>query len=79
MYVEYERTEQVILFSHGNSCDVGWMIQFYFEIAFECQISLFSYDYSGYGQSTGVPSDLNALDDIYTAYRFLVDELLYSP
>ncbi|CAD8061565.1 unnamed protein product [Paramecium sonneborni] len=79
IYIEYQKSQQIILYSHGNSTDIGLMFDTYVDIVMECQINLFSYDYSGYGQSTGYPTDINLLYDIDSAYLFLVDQLQFEP
>ncbi|KAJ0450498.1 putative serine hydrolase FSH, serine aminopeptidase, S33, alpha/Beta hydrolase [Helianthus annuus] len=40
---------------------------------FNDQISMFSYDYTGYGQSSGKPTEHNTYADIEAAYRCLVE------
>lgn len=42
------------------------------EIARELQVSILSYDYSGYGCSTGALSVANTLADIDAAYEWLL-------
>ncbi|CAD8138905.1 unnamed protein product [Paramecium octaurelia] len=79
IYIEFQNSEQIILYSHGNSTDIGLMFDTYVDIVMECKINLFSYDYSGYGQSTGYPTDINLLYDIESAYIFLVDQLQFEP
>ncbi|CAK74994.1 unnamed protein product (macronuclear) [Paramecium tetraurelia] len=79
IYIEFSDSEQIILYSHGNSTDIGLMFDTYVDIVMECKINLFSYDYSGYGQSTGYPTDINLLYDIESAYIFLIDQLQFEP
>ena len=40
---------------------------------------MLAYEYSGYGQSTGVCNDLNAIFDIQAAYEFLVEQMGFAP
>ncbi|ONK59559.1 uncharacterized protein A4U43_C08F7710 [Asparagus officinalis] len=49
-----------LLYSHGNAADLGQMIDFY--------------DYSGYGASTGKPSEFNTYYDIEAVYDCLKKE-----
>jgi pimeloyl-ACP methyl ester carboxylesterase len=68
----------VILYSHGNSTDIGRMRNYLQDIAFTVNVNVFSYEYSGYGTSTGTPSDVNLLYDIEAAYTFLIEKLGYK-
>ena len=42
------------------------------------QTSVFMYDYSGYGASTGKATDINIIADIHAAYDYLVNELKFK-
>lgn len=60
-----------ILFSHGNSTDIGLMFDHMAELCFELRMDVFAYDYSGYGASTGVPTEADLSADIDTARQYL--------
>lgn len=67
-----------IIFSHGNAVgkynlivgfnlrclDLGQMCSFYYGLGYRLGVNVFSYDYSGYGCSTGRPSEKNLYADI---------------
>lgn len=65
----------IIIFSHGNS---GWIGSVYksstcrYLSNIDPNISLFIYDYRGYGMSTGIPSDEGTLSDITNVCDFLI-------
>ena len=59
-----KKTDWVILYSHGNSGDIGRIIDNYIDLALNLGVNVFGYDYSGYGLSTGKPSDSNLILDI---------------
>ena len=42
-----------ILHSHGNAVDLGQMSSFYLGLGNRINCNIFSYDYSGYGVSSG--------------------------
>ncbi|KAJ7396842.1 Protein ABHD17C [Pitangus sulphuratus] len=68
-----------LLFSHGNAVDLGQMCSFYIGLGSRINCNVFSYDYSGYGVSTGKPSEKNLYADIDAAWqalrtRFCVDQ-----
>ena len=55
----------VLLFSHGNAVDIGVMMPFYDDLVSLLNITVCSYDYTGYGESTGGgPSVSATLSDI---------------
>ncbi|CAG0893636.1 unnamed protein product [Darwinula stevensoni] len=63
--------KQTIMFSHGNAEDLGLKIDFLLELSDETNSNVFSYDYSGYGRSTGKPSEENLYADIKAAWDVL--------
>uniref|UniRef100_A0A8B9NFE2 Alpha/beta hydrolase domain-containing protein 17C n=1 Tax=Accipiter nisus TaxID=211598 RepID=A0A8B9NFE2_9AVES len=58
-----------LLFSHGNAVDLGQMCSFYIGLGSRINCNVFSYDYSGYGVSTGKPSEKNLYADIDAAWQ----------
>lgn len=60
-----------LLFSHGNAVDLGQMCSFYIGLGSRINCNVFSYDYSGYGVSTGKPSEKNLYADIDAAWQAL--------
>lgn len=60
-----------ILFSHGNAVDLGQMSSFYIGLGSRINCNIFSYDYSGYGVSSGKPSEKNLYADIDAAWQSL--------
>lgn len=78
VYLEHPQAEFTILFSHGNSEDLGntfhFMKQYY-----DRGYSVLMYDYRGYGSSDGEPSTHKAKQDIVAAYEWLVTEKGIAP
>jgi len=68
-----------ILFSHGNAVDLGQMSSFYMGLGSRINCNIFSYDYSGYGMSTGKPSEKNLYADIDAAWHALRTRYGISP
>lgn len=63
----------VLLYSHGNAEDLGsvrYRIRQYAERGY----GVAAYDYEGYGQSGGEPSEAAACRDIERVWRYLVEE-----
>ncbi|XP_078386582.1 alpha/beta hydrolase domain-containing protein 17C isoform X2 [Cetorhinus maximus] len=65
-----------LLFSHGNAVDLGQMCSFYIGLGNRIKCNIFSYDYSGYGASSGKPSERNLYSDIDAAWTALRTSLL---
>lgn len=63
-----------ILYSHGNAADLGQMRDLFIELRAHLRVNIMSYDYSGYGRSTGKPSELNTYYDIEAVYNLLRNE-----
>ncbi|CAN8029277.1 unnamed protein product [Ixodes persulcatus] len=68
-----------VLFSHGNAIDLGQMSSFYLGLGSRINCNIFSYDYSGYGVSTGKPSEKNLYADIDAAWQALRTRYGISP
>ncbi|XP_072297389.1 alpha/beta hydrolase domain-containing protein 17A-like [Eucyclogobius newberryi] len=68
-----------VLFSHGNAVDLGQMSSFYIGLGTRINCNIFSYDYSGYGVSTGKPSEKNLYADIDAAWNALRSRYGISP
>jgi len=68
-----------LLFSHGNSTDIGIMFDHFQELSTRLQVDVFAYDYSGYGDSTGLPSEADLYTDIEAAYAYLTRDAGVPP
>ncbi|XP_017297111.1 alpha/beta hydrolase domain-containing protein 17C [Kryptolebias marmoratus] len=68
-----------LLFSHGNAVDLGQMCSFYIGLGSRINCNVFSYDYSGYGISTGKPSEKNLYADIEAAWQVLRNKYGVTP
>ncbi|KAK1359639.1 Alpha/beta hydrolase domain-containing protein 17B [Heracleum sosnowskyi] len=73
MYVKYPLATSTLLYSHGNAADLGLMYQLFVELSTHLRVNLMGYDYCGYGQSTGKPSEQNTYADIEAAYKCLTE------
>ncbi|KAJ8771290.1 hypothetical protein K2173_026467 [Erythroxylum novogranatense] len=71
VYVRYPMATSTLLYSHGNAADIGQMYELFIELSIHLRVNLMGYDYSGYGQSTGKPSEHNTYSDIEAAYKCL--------
>lgn len=72
MYVKACKNPKfTILFSHGNAADLGLMSSFYLGLGNKISCNVFGYDYSGYGLSSGKPSERNLYTNIEVAWNEL--------
>ncbi|XP_038889096.1 alpha/beta hydrolase domain-containing protein 17C isoform X1 [Benincasa hispida] len=74
LYVKNVSATLTLLYSHGNAADLGQMYDLFVELSVHLRVNLMGYDYSGYGQSTGKPSEQNTYADIEAVYRCLVEK-----
>lgn len=71
LYVRNPMATSTLLYSHGNAADLGQMYELFIELSIHLRVNLMGYDYSGYGQSTGKPTEHNTYADIEAAYKCL--------
>ncbi|XP_060192765.1 uncharacterized protein LOC132622220 [Lycium barbarum] len=71
VYIRNPAAILTVLYSHGNAADLGQMYDLFTELSQHLRVNLMGYDYSGYGRSTGKPSEQNTYADIEAAYRCL--------
>ena len=64
-----------LLWSHGNAMDCGELHGFLSQLSLELDVGIVAYDYSGYGASTGLPSERNLLLDSQSVYDWIRSSL----
>ncbi|KAL5573164.1 hypothetical protein UlMin_022761 [Ulmus minor] len=74
VHVKHPRASSTLLYSHGNAADLGQMFELFVELSARLRVNLMGYDYSGYGQSTGKPTECNTYADIDAAYKCLKEQ-----
>lgn len=73
------RTLPTILFSHGNAEDLGMIVNYFREVASVWNVNVFAYEYTGYGLSSGTPSENNVYADSEAAYNYLTQQFQIAP
>ncbi|KAM3211100.1 hypothetical protein ACQJBY_064740 [Aegilops geniculata] len=63
-----------LLYSHGNAADLAQLYDLFVQLKVNLKVNLMGYDYSGYGASTGKPSEENTYADIEAVYQCLETE-----
>ena len=64
-------SEKIVLFCHGNTGNISHR-EYVIQIARMINVSLFIFDYQGYGLSLGSPNVLNLISDGQAAYDYLI-------
>ena len=68
----------VLLFCHGNAGNISHRLDF-IQLFHELGLDVFIFDYRGYGQSEGKPTEQGTYNDVEAAWRYLTDERQISP
>ncbi|GFS47749.1 hypothetical protein TNIN_233131 [Trichonephila inaurata madagascariensis] len=61
-----------ILYSHGNAVDIGLIHRLCVDLSQMTGCDVVTYDYAGYGQSSGIPSEKNIYADIKAAWDYIL-------
>ncbi|XP_026189933.1 alpha/beta hydrolase domain-containing protein 17C [Cyclospora cayetanensis] len=69
----------LVIFSHGNSTDIGFMFGLHYRMCFRCHVNVLAYDYSGYGWSDGRASEAALYSDIRAVFQYAVKQLSVPP
>lgn len=78
LYLPHPQATFTLLYIHGNAEDLG-DIRSRLEQLQQSGLSVFAYDYRGYGTSEGQPSEQNAYEDARQAYTYLTKVLGVKP
>ncbi|KAL2901264.1 Alpha/beta hydrolase domain-containing protein 17C [Bienertia sinuspersici] len=73
-YLKNPYARLTLLYSHGNAADLGQLYDLFVQLKINLRVNLMGYDYSGYGASTGKPSEANTYADIEAVYQCLQTE-----
>lgn len=64
-----------LLCAHGNATDIGGMMGFYFFLVSTLKVNVVAFEYSGYGCSTGEPTEKQLYSDAEAAFDWCVSTL----
>jgi alpha-beta hydrolase superfamily lysophospholipase len=74
-YIKSEKKNNIhILFSHDNKESICSNIDL-FEKLMNMDYNIITYDYRGYGKSTGKPTEMNIYTDIETVWNYMTNDL----
>jgi pimeloyl-ACP methyl ester carboxylesterase len=68
---------KTILYSHGNAADIGAMSGLQCMMAKNLKCNVLVYDYSGYGESGGIPMEKNTYRDVKLVYEWVVKNVTH--
>lgn len=77
-YVEAGPKQPVLLWCHGNAGNISHRLENLGDL-FRLRLSVFLFDYRGYGKSTGSPSESGLYADALAGYEFLTGERMVAP
>ncbi|MBA7648620.1 hypothetical protein ES703_56408 [subsurface metagenome] len=77
-YVPRENARGVILFCHGNAGNISHRLES-IRIFNQLGLDVFIFDYRGYGQSEGKPSEQGTYEDASAAWRYLTQQRQVNP
>lgn len=69
------RNTKTIIYSHGNATDIGAMFPLQAVLAHSLDCNVVMYDYSGFGESGGVPQEPNTYNDIEAVYKYTLEHV----
>ena len=76
-FIPRKDAELIVLFSHGNAGNIGHRLD-KISMLHDIGLNVFIYDYRGYGNSQGRPSEKGFYRDAHAAYDYLVGEMGFS-
>jgi len=79
MFIRSPKSKTTILFSHGNATDIGCMRDHLIDMSSRLRVNVCTYDYSGYGLSTGRPSMSNTFADVDAAFTHVTTKFIEDP
>lgn len=71
-------SESVVLFTHGNKHNIT-KFRTHYDLFTTLGQSFFTFDYPGYGRSSGIPSEANVYASAQAAYTHITKERGYLP
>ena len=77
-YIPVENSDFTVLFCHGNGGNIFHRLDS-INIFYNLGLSCFIFDYRGYGNSEGKPTEEGTYLDVMAAYKWLTEEKKVSP
>jgi fermentation-respiration switch protein FrsA (DUF1100 family) len=78
-FVEHPEARAVVLYCHGNGDCVGFLGPYLKQLRDRHRISVFAFDYRGYGKSGGSPVEAGILADADAALKWVAQRTNHTP
>jgi fermentation-respiration switch protein FrsA (DUF1100 family) len=78
-YLEHPNPRAHLLFCHGNGEHVGYLGDWLVALSNRLHVSIFAFDYRGYGKSEGKPFEQGVLEDGEAAQQWLASRAAIHP
>lgn len=72
-YVEHPQPRAQVIYFHGNGENVAYLVAMLGEMSKRYEVSVFAFDYRGYGRSEGKPNEAGVLADCDAAVGWLAE------
>lgn len=72
-YMPHPQPRAVVLFANGNAGNMSYWSDMFYVLNQQLRLTVFGFDYRGYGRSTGKPSEAGVLADARAARRKLAE------
>jgi len=72
-FLANDKAKFTVIFSHGNAGNISHRLEKVMMLN-SLELNIFIFDYRGYGNSQGVPSEAGFYEDIKAAYSYLIKE-----
>jgi len=77
-FIPSDGARGIILFCHGNAGNISHRLES-IQIFHRLGLDVFIFDYRGYGQSEGKPTEQGTYEDVKAAWRYLIEERQLAP
>ncbi len=78
-FFPHEQPRAVVLFAHGNGEQVAWLGKEMAVLSDLYRVSIFAFDWRGYGKSGGKPDEAGILEDAEAAHAWLAGRTGLAP
>lgn len=77
-YVPRTGAHKIVLHAHGNGGNISHRLDL-LQLLHQLDVSVFLFDYRGYGASEGQPSEAGTYQDVRAAWDYLVEQRGHAP
>jgi fermentation-respiration switch protein FrsA (DUF1100 family) len=78
-FVEHPQPQAVLLYCHANGDSLDYLGPYLQQLRDDHRLTIFAFDYRGYGKSEGSPSEAGVLADAHAAHLWLAEKTKRKP